>query len=106
MYQRVLSPTRYRLSQRSSLLDLILTNEEGMVGELQYLPGLGCSDHLCLLFNFNCYVSGTQKRSTYYKYARGDYDKLRSLLSEIDWTAQMANMSLDEKWSYFRGVAI
>ena len=84
--QYVLSPTRYRLmiSQCSSLLDLILTNEEGMVGEPQYLPGLGCSDHLCLLFNFNCYASGIQKCSTYYKYARGDYDKLRSLLSEID----------------------
>jgi len=45
-YQHVLSPTHYRCGQHPSLLDLILTNEEGMVSELQYLPSL---DHPAML---------------------------------------------------------
>ena len=36
--QHVKKPTRYRHGQVPSTLDLILTNEEGMVQDLQYLP--------------------------------------------------------------------
>ena len=41
LYQHVKEPTRYRSQNVPSILDLILTNEESMVSNLQYKPGLG-----------------------------------------------------------------
>ena len=38
------------------MLDLILTNEEGMVRNLDHLPGLGSSDHVVLKFTLVCYA--------------------------------------------------
>ena len=51
LYQDVYEPTRYRPNTTPHVLDLILTNEENMVNDLQYLPGLGLSDHVCLKFS-------------------------------------------------------
>ena len=47
-YQHVLEPTRERIANEPSTLDLIFTNEENMLSNLQYLPGLGKSYH-CIL---------------------------------------------------------
>ena len=51
LYQHVNSATRYREHQRPSILDLILTNIENMISNLEYLPGLGKSDHIVLKIN-------------------------------------------------------
>ena len=52
--QHIKKPTRYREHSLLSILDLVLTNEENMIDEVEYLPGLGKSDHTILLFNFIC----------------------------------------------------
>ena len=49
-------PTRIRDNNEPSVLDLIITNEENMIGITEYKPGLGKSDNLGLLFVFNCYT--------------------------------------------------
>ena len=46
LFQHVQNSTRFRGSQ-NSCLDLIFTNEENMVNDIQELPPLGKSDHLC-----------------------------------------------------------
>ena len=46
LFQHVNSNTRFRGAQ-SSCLDLIFTNEEGMVNEVRELPPIGKSDHIC-----------------------------------------------------------
>ena len=51
LFQQVSKPTRMREHENDSLLDLILTNEENMVEDLQYLPPSRKSDHLVLDFN-------------------------------------------------------
>ena len=37
-------PTRYRQGEEPSVLDLVFSNEEGMVHNWVYQPGLGDSD--------------------------------------------------------------
>ena len=39
--QHVTEPTRYRLDQSPHILDLVFTNEEAMINDISYLPGLG-----------------------------------------------------------------
>ena len=51
LFQHVTEPTRYRDNERSNILDLILSSEEGMVQDLSYHPPIGESDHVCLTFN-------------------------------------------------------
>ena len=54
--QHITKPTRYREYVSPSILDLVLTNEENMIDKTEYLPGLGKSDHVILMFNFMLYI--------------------------------------------------
>ena len=51
LFQHITEPIRYRDNERSNILDLILSSEEGMVQDLSYHPLIGESDHVCLTFN-------------------------------------------------------
>ena len=46
LFQHATKPTRFR-GEQESCLDLIFTNEEGMIDEVYELPPLGKSDHVC-----------------------------------------------------------
>ena len=41
------------------VLFLILTNEESVVSNLQYKPGLGKSDHLVVEFTYSCFIKSS-----------------------------------------------
>ena len=62
LHQHIFQPTRYRVGNEPSLLDLIFTNEEGMIRELHHKPGLGESDHECI--NFTVDYSRPEDEST------------------------------------------
>ena len=46
LHQHVTQSTRYRHEQNPSTLDIVLTSEENMISHINYLPGLGLSDHV------------------------------------------------------------
>ncbi len=77
LHQHVKEPTRMRGEDIPTTLDLILTNEENMVEQLQYLPGLGISDHLVLVFTFLCYTEETVSEGHHLNYNRGNYEKMK-----------------------------
>ena len=56
LFQHVKKPTRFRMGQEPSIVDLVFTNEENMIDNISYLPGLGKTDHLVLCFDFHCYT--------------------------------------------------
>jgi endonuclease/exonuclease/phosphatase family metal-dependent hydrolase len=56
LWQHVKRPTHFRTMQKANILDLIFTNEEGMIHELNYEEPIGKSDHLVLSWIYNCYV--------------------------------------------------
>ena len=83
--QHVTEATIYRQGEQPNLLDLILSNEEGMVQNLTYHPGLGDSDHCSLKFDLNWYAhysSTTAKSMNYYK---DDYRAIRIKLWKVNW---------------------
>ena len=43
-------PTHYWALQNPNILDLVITNNEGIVGNVQYLPPLGKSHHPLITF--------------------------------------------------------
>ena len=54
--QHIIKPTRARGTNKPSTLDLVMTNEEGMIQEIEYLSPLGKSDHTVLQFKPQCYL--------------------------------------------------
>ena len=101
LYQHVYKPTRHRPNATPHILDLILTNEENMVNDLQYLPGLGSSDHVCLRFNLACYCKLSTCCKTQFDLRSANFTKMRQSLETIDWHANLDPLDTLQAWDFF-----
>ena len=54
LFQHVTLPTRARISTRSNIQDLVMTNKRGMVDSIFHESPLGKSDHSVLVIKFIC----------------------------------------------------
>ena len=101
--QHVKNPTRYREGNVSSVLDLIFTNEEDMVNDITFLPGLGKSDHLLLDFSLDCYTEERvpTKNSEKLNFFKGDYANINNQLLLIDWQQELDGLNLLQSWDRF-----
>ena len=93
LYNHIFQPTRFRLPNTPSILDLIFTNEDLMVENVDFLPPLGYSDHVVLSFHFICYayriIGDIDHAKTIIQ-----YDQLRHLASAIDWNFLLSSDSV------------
>ena len=100
MYQHTTEPTRGRGTNEPSVLDLIMTNEEGMIEDMQHEAPLGKSDHCVINFQFKCYTERTQITHHRYIYDKGDYDAIRQDLN-ADWNTilEQHKGDIESLWS-------
>ena len=77
MSQHVTDPTRGRGSNDPNVLELILSNDEDIIGDVENLNQLGRSDHCTLTFEILCTIklNNYTNRRKYYKNA--DFDRMR-----------------------------
>ena len=66
MHQHVTLPTRARINEEPSTLDLIFTNKENMIKDCKYCSPLGNSDRARLTCNYR-YINIFTTRETNYK---------------------------------------
>ena len=85
LHQHVTEPTRFRFGEELSLLDLVLSNEEGMVYNLAYHPGLGDSDHIILTFGLVCYNDQANEPLSQPDFFKANYAAIRFKLESIEW---------------------
>ncbi len=76
LFQHITEFTRYRKGHNSSLLNLILTNEECLMNDILYLPPLGKNDHVCLIFNINMYAYNEENSKPRFAYHSENYQKM------------------------------
>ena len=76
------------------MLDLILTNEEGVIQNLAYRPGLGDSDHVSLTFDLTCHSDQNERTQSKPNYFKANYGKIRGILRNVDWEDILAARSL------------
>ena len=95
--QHVTAPTRFRPGNTPSLLDLIFSNEEGIVNDAR--APLGHSNHSCLSFEVEVEDMNVPSASkvSYRNINRGDYIKLKEVMDGIDWS-QLACDDVEEHW--------
>ena len=76
-----------------------------MIDTIQFYPGLANNDHVCLMFNLSCYTPvSNDTMQLRYNLCRADFEKLRCLLDAIDWNGELANLDVNQQWSYFSNI--
>ncbi len=106
LHQHIKEKTHFRPGCQPSCIDLVFTNEEGMVSGVEHLAPIGASHHQMLKFKFNCYYIHEAKTRVSYKYDKGDYAKLRAELGNIQWNDILADKSTEEMWNIIEGKLI
>ena len=103
LFQHVTVPTRIREDNEPLILDLIFTNEEEMVSDIQYEPSLGISDHLILSFKFNNYsdLNIEDNKYTRQNFFKGDYQSIIGQLELINWDREMDGLDLSGSLTSF-----
>jgi len=101
LFQHVTTPTHYRLNTTANILDLVLTNEEAMINTIQYLPGIGSSDHVCLRFDLLCYSTCNKATQPRYNLRQANFDKLRDLIQEVNWDDTLSPLNIHCAWKLF-----
>ena len=90
--------TRGRLENRSNILDLVITNERGMVDSILHESPLGKSDHCVLIITFICYAELVNTKRMKYYYDKGDYEAMRRKCNSINWDEVLSGDTIDEQW--------
>ena len=104
IYQHVDKPTRSRGQDNPTLLDLLFTNEQGMINNLEYLSPLGKSDHCIIKFHFECYIMLKESTTTKYLYNKGNYEAMKEDLTR-DWGEILTeDIGVNEKWRRLRNI--
>ena len=103
LHQHVSFNTRYRDGNRPSLLDLIFTNEIGMVENLTEDPPMGASDHIGMLWNFRSETFAADLTIKKYDYWKGDYKALGVFLDTVTWDEEFEELDTEAMWLKFRG---
>ena len=100
LHQHVTEPTRYRDNEIPNILDLLLSSEESLISDLQYLPPLGESDHICMKFKVNCsqHLPGPEQEKL--DIFKANIPRIIQKLSAYNWT-ELLNSSFQEDYETF-----
>ena len=72
-----------------------------MISDIQHLPGLGLSDHVCLKFVLTCYGKYIHDNKPRYNLHQADFDRMRTLLEAIDWDDTLSSLDIHQAWDVF-----
>ncbi|GAB0204681.1 hypothetical protein GRJ2_002933700 [Grus japonensis] len=95
LLQVVEEPTR-----RRTMLDLIRTNKEGLVGDIKLKGSLGCSDHEMVEFRI---LRTARSKLTTPDFRRADLGLFRDLLGRIPWDKALEGRGAQDSWLIFKG---
>ncbi|PKU32103.1 dtw domain-containing protein 2 [Limosa lapponica baueri] len=71
--------------RRKAMLDLVITNKEGLVGNVKLKGSLGCSDHEIVEFKILRAARRVRSKLTTLDFKRADFGLLRDLLGRVTW---------------------
>uniref|UniRef100_A0A8B9ISU6 Endonuclease/exonuclease/phosphatase domain-containing protein n=1 Tax=Amazona collaria TaxID=241587 RepID=A0A8B9ISU6_9PSIT len=97
LLQVIEEPTR-----RGAMLDLVLTNREGLVGNLKLQGSLDCSDHEMVEFEILRTVRRACSKLTALDFKRADFGLFRNLLSKVPWDTALEGRGAQDCWLIFK----
>jgi transcription termination factor NusB len=105
LIQHVKFSTRIRHGQRPSLLDLVFTNEIGMVVDLKEMPPIAKSDHIGISWSLVVEADDQSLNTNKLDYWKGNFLELEQYLAQINWDEELKAkevMQIEEAWNKFR----
>ncbi|GAB0209401.1 hypothetical protein GRJ2_003405800 [Grus japonensis] len=90
-------------TRRGAMLDLVLTNKEGLVGDVKLKGSLGCSDHKMVEFRILRAARRAHSKLTTLDFRRADFGLLRDLLGRIPWDKALEGRGAQDSWLIFKG---
>ena len=87
LHQLIMVSTRYWVGLCTSTPDVILTNDENMLDNLEVHIPLGNSDHGCLKFHLVCCRERKVQQRKMYLYDKGNYICMKDELAGAAWDA-------------------
>ena len=97
LYQHIHEPTR-----GESILDIVLSTNDNQINNIDIGPEFSTSDHRTVSFNINCKIG--QHNNSYEKvpdFQRADFDKLRRILENTDWSEIYRTQDVEQAWNAF-----
>ena len=98
LYEHVKYPTCFRGNKKPTTINLVFTNEEGMISTLRHCPPLGKNHHVSLTFTFNCYIGSYHEPAEHFRYHHGQYDNVREHFQKIEWDLLMKDKTAEQSW--------
>ncbi|GAB0188273.1 hypothetical protein GRJ2_001292600 [Grus japonensis] len=81
--------------RRDAMLDLVLTNREGLVGNAKVKGSLGCSDHEIVEFKILRAVRRAHSKLTNLDFRIADFGLFRDLLGRVPWDKALQGRGMD-----------
>ena len=95
--QHVHKPTR-----GENALDLIFSTNDNLVSDVNIGPEFSTSDHRIVSFSINFEIfKESDSEEKIFLYNKGNYERLRTILADVDWNRLLDEESIDEAWSKF-----
>ena len=91
-----------QLGSKSNILNLVFTNEKGMIDDTVYESPLGKSDHSVLIITFRCYAEIASYIQLKYYYDQGDYNSMKTKLDHTDWGEILGTSTINHQWLGFK----
>ncbi|GAB0180267.1 mitochondrial enolase superfamily member 1 [Grus japonensis] len=83
-------------------MDLILSNKEGLVGDVKLKGSLGCSDHEMVEFRILRAARRALSKLTTLDFRRADFGLFRDLLARIPWDKALEGRGAQDSWLIFK----
>jgi hypothetical protein len=99
--QLVSEPTRFRLKQTPSTLDLIISSDDNSLTNLKYLSPIGISDHVTLGIELQIY-SCPRLKTVSFETTVVEWAAVNQHLSVVDWNLLLSNTSMTHNWKVFK----
>ena len=89
-------------TRRGAMLDLVLTNKEGLVGNVKLKGSLGCSDHEMVEFKILRAARRAHSKLATLDFRRADFGLFRDLLGRVPWDTALEGRGAQESWLIFK----
>ncbi|GAB0179465.1 hypothetical protein GRJ2_000411800 [Grus japonensis] len=90
------------LTRRGAVLDLVLTNKEGLVGDMKLKGSLGCSDHEMVEFRILRTARRARSKLATLDFRRADFGLFRDLLGRVPWDKALEGRGAQDSWLVFK----
>ncbi|GAB0193807.1 hypothetical protein GRJ2_001846000 [Grus japonensis] len=84
------------------MLELVLTNKEGLVGNVNLKGSLGCSDHEMVEFKILRAARRVDSKLTTLDLRRADFGLFRDLLGRVPWYKALEGRGAQDSWLVFK----